>query len=323
MHNSYGFLTPIADELAQLNRVIWQHLDSEVELIRTIAQYLIAAGGKRLRPALLLLVSAALGAQRQERHLLAAVIEFIHTATLLHDDVVDASNLRRGKKTANALFGNAASVLTGDFLYSRAFQMMVSVGRARVMHILADATHTIAEGEVLQLLNARQTEMDEARYMQIIHYKTAKLFEAAAQLGALISDANTALENAAAEFGRRIGTAFQLMDDWLDYAGDVQSMGKNAGDDLHEGKMTLPLIYLLKHGGSAQRAQVCAAVEKGDRRHFEDISDALRASGALDYTRECAQREAQHAASALRAFPHSIYTQSLLELCAYSTTRKF
>ncbi len=303
--------------------MIWQHLDSEIELIRTIVQYLIQAGGKRLRPALLLLVCAALGAHSKERYALAAVIELIHTATLLHDDVVDTSDLRRSKKTANALFGNAASVLTGDFLYSRAFQMMVSIGRARVMQILADATNMIAEGEVLQLINTRQIDMDEARYMQVIHYKTAKLFEAAAQLGAVISGAQTALENAAAEFGRHIGTAFQLMDDWLDYAGDAQLMGKNAGDDLHEGKVTLPLIYLLKNGSGVQRAQARAAIASNDPDHFEAVLEAVRGSGALDFTRQYAQREAQHAAGALRAFPESIYKQSLLELCVYSTTRKF
>lgn len=317
-----GFFSPIASDLTQLDRVIWRHLNSEVELIQEIAQYLIQAGGKRLRPALLLLVCAALGNQGDERYTLAAVIEFIHTATLLHDDVVDTSDLRRGRKTANAVFGNAASVLTGDFLYSRAFQMMVSVGCTRVMPVLANATNMIAEGEVLQLINKHQSDMDEARYMQVIHYKTAKLFESAAQLGAMVADAEPALETAAAEFGRRIGTAFQLMDDWLDYAGDAQSMGKNAGDDLHDGKVTLPLIYLLKHGSRAQREHVRAAIKSGDSRHFENILDALHASGALDYTRQCAQQEAQQAAVALGAFPDSIYKQSLLELCAYSATRQ-
>ncbi|EEC35968.1 octaprenyl-diphosphate synthase, partial [Burkholderia pseudomallei 576] len=225
-------LAPIASDMEQVNRVIRQSLASDVLLINQIAEYIIGAGGKRLRPALLLLVAGALGENTNQKHVLAAVVEFIHTATLLHDDVVDESELRRGRKTANALFGNAASVLVGDYLYSRSFEMMVGVGKMRVMEILSEATTIISEGEVLQLLNMHDADVDEARYMQVIRYKTAKLFEAAARLGAVLAGADAPTEAAAAEYGRRIGTAFQIMDDWLDYAGTAESMGKNAGDDL-------------------------------------------------------------------------------------------
>ncbi len=308
--------------MQQLNHVIRQRLASEVVLINQIAEHLINAGGKRLRPALLLLVANALGAHGKPCHELAAIIEFIHSATLLHDDVVDESDLRRGKKTANALFGNAASILVGDFLYSRAFQMMVEVGRPRVMQILSDATNMIAEGEVLQLLNMHDPKVDETRYMQVICYKTARLFEASAQLGAILADAPPPLEAATMEFGQRIGTAFQLMDDWLDYAGYVESMGKNAGCDLYEGKPTLPLIYLIERGTTEQQALARAAIEQGGTDHAETILAAMHTSGALDYTLACAQREASAAAKALQPLPDSIYKKSLLELCAYSTARR-
>src|SRR5471032_472663 len=215
--NAANVLEPIAEDMQQVNRVIRQRLASEVMLINQISEYIIGAGGKRLRPALLLLVAGALGDRSPHRFELAAVVEFIHTATLLHDDVVDESDLRRGKQTANAMFGNAASVLVGDFLYSRAFQMMTGVGRLRIMDILSDATNIIAEGEVLQLLNMHDPDVNETRYLQVIRYKTAKLFEAAAQIGAVLADASPELEAASAEYGRRMGTAFQIMDDWLDY----------------------------------------------------------------------------------------------------------
>jgi octaprenyl-diphosphate synthase len=320
--NAATVLQPIAEDMQQVNRVIRQRLTSEVMLINQISEYIIGAGGKRLRPALLLLVSGALGDTTGHRHELAAVVEFIHTATLLHDDVVDESDLRRGRKTANALFGNAASVLVGDFLYSRSFEMMVGVGKMRVMEILSVATNVISEGEVLQLLNMHDPDVDEARYMQVIRYKTAKLFEAAAQLGAVLSGSDAKTEAAAAEFGRRIGTAFQIMDDWLDYTGTAESMGKNAGDDLREGKPTLPLIYLMEHGSAEQAALAREAIEHGGTDKFDTIFEAITKSGALDHTLKCARHEAQAAANAISAFPDSIFKDSLLELCSYSTARQ-
>ncbi|WP_028228678.1 polyprenyl synthetase family protein [Paraburkholderia ferrariae] len=317
-----ALLAPIAADMEQVNRVIRQSLASEVMLINQISEYIIGAGGKRLRPALLLLVAGALGDRSTHRHELAAVVEFIHTATLLHDDVVDESDLRRGRKTANALFGNAASVLVGDYLYSRSFEMMVGVGKMRVMEILSHATTIISEGEVLQLLNMHDADVDVSRYMQVIRYKTAKLFEAAAQLGAVLSGSDARTEEAAAEFGRRIGTAFQIMDDWLDYAGTAEAMGKNAGDDLREGKPTLPLIWLIEHGTAAEAALAREAIEQGGTTRFADIFAAITRSGALDHTLKCAREEAQAAADAICAFPPSIYKESLLELCSYSTTRQ-
>lgn len=315
-------LAPITDDMEQVNRVIRQSLSSDVLLINQIAEYIIGAGGKRLRPALLLLVAGALGDSSSHRHTLAAVVEFIHTATLLHDDVVDESELRRGRKTANALFGNAASVLVGDYLYSRSFEMMVGVGKMRVMEILSEATTIISEGEVLQLLNMHDADVDESRYMQVIRYKTAKLFEASARLGAVLAGADATVEAAAAEYGRRIGTAFQIMDDWLDYAGTAESMGKNAGDDLREGKPTLPLIHLLEHGTPEQQTLAREAIEQGGTDRFDTIFDAITRSGALDHTLECARQEAQAAADAIFSFPSSIFKNSLLELCSYSMTRK-
>jgi octaprenyl-diphosphate synthase len=320
--NAAALLAPIADDMEQVNRVIRQRLASEVLLINQISEYIISAGGKRLRPALLLLFAGALGDRSAHRYELAAVIEFIHTATLLHDDVVDESDLRRGRQTANALFGNAASVLVGDFLYSRSFQMMVGVGKMRVMEILSEATNIISEGEVLQLLNMHDADVDEARYMQVIRYKTAKLFEAAAQLGAVLSGADERTEEAAAEFGRRIGTAFQIMDDWLDYTGTAESMGKNAGDDLREGKPTLPLIWLIEHGTPAEAALAREAIEQGGTTRFDEIFQAITRSGALDHTLDCAKAEAQAAADAISSFPSSIFKESLIDLCSYSTTRQ-
>jgi len=317
-----ALLAPIAADMEQVNRVIRQSLASEVMLINQISEYIIGAGGKRLRPALLLLVAGALGDRGTHRHELAAVVEFIHTATLLHDDVVDESDLRRGRQTANALFGNAASVLVGDYLYSRSFEMMVGVGKMRVMEILSGATTIISEGEVLQLLNMHDADVDVTRYMRVIRYKTAKLFEAAAQLGAVLSGADARTEEAAAEFGRRIGTAFQIMDDWLDYAGTAEAMGKNAGDDLREGKPTLPLIWLIEHGTAEEAALAREAIEQGGTTRFDEIFAAITRSGALDHTLQCAKAEAQAAADAIASFPSSIYKESLLELCSYSTTRQ-
>ncbi|WP_237172219.1 MULTISPECIES: polyprenyl synthetase family protein [Pandoraea] len=305
-----------------VDQLIRHRLASEVVLINQISEYIINSGGKRLRPALLLLVANALGVTSPARFELAAVIEFIHTSTLLHDDVVDESDLRRGRQTANALFGNAASVLVGDFLYSRSFEMMVSVDNMRVMQILARATNVIAEGEVLQLLNMHDPDVDEARYLQVIKYKTATLFEAATQLAAVLANADAQTEAAVLEYGGRLGTAFQLMDDWLDYAGDTDAMGKNAGDDLREGKPTLPLIHVLQHGTEAERALVREAIENGGTDKFEPILAAITRTGALDYTLARAQEEADAAAQIISTLPSSQYKNSLLELCSYSITRR-
>lgn len=304
-----------------VNAVIRRQLHSGVPLVNQIAEYIISAGGKRIRPVLVLLTANAYGYNGTAHHDLAAVIEFIHTATLLHDDVVDESSLRRGRKTANALFGNAASVLVGDFVYSRAFQMMVAVGNMRVMQILADATNVIAEGEVLQLLNMHDPEVTEERYLQVIRSKTAKLFEAATQLGALIGGAPDHAVEAAAEYGRSLGTAFQLIDDVLDYSGNATDIGKNVGDDLREGKPTLPLIYLMQHGTPDQRQLVRMCIEHGDEQHFDDILAAITSSGALDYTKHQAEKAARSAVNALTTVLPSKFKDSLLQLCAFAVDR--
>ena len=311
----------IAADVEAVNLVIRQRLHSEVSLVNQIAEYIISAGGKRIRPTLVLLVANAYGYKGTAHHELAAVVEFIHTATLLHDDVVDESSMRRGRKTANALFGNAASVLVGDFLYSRSFQMMVGLSNMRVMQILSDATNVIAEGEVLQLLNMHDPDVSEAAYLNVIRSKTAKLFEAAAQLGALISGASDADIEAAGEYGRSLGTAFQLIDDVLDYAGDAEAIGKNVGDDLREGKPTLPLIYLMDNGTPQQRDLVRNCIEQGDEQHFAAILAAITTSGALDYTRRAAGVAANRAASAISGLPESEYKQSLLQLCVFAVDR--
>jgi octaprenyl-diphosphate synthase len=311
----------VAADLDAVNLVIRQQLQSHVPLVNQIAEYIIGAGGKRIRPALVLLFANAYDYRGIHHHQLATIVEFIHTATLLHDDVVDESLLRRGRQTANALFGNAASVLVGDFLYSRAFQMMVSIGDMRVMQILADATNVIAEGEVLQLLNIHDPNVTEARYLQVIHSKTAKLFEAAAQLGAIIAAASDSEIKAAAEYGRSLGTAFQLIDDALDYSGNATDIGKNVGDDLREGKPTLPLIYLMQNGTSEQRDLVRSCIEIGDEKHFDDILIAIRTSGALDYTRHEAELASQRAIESISALAHSQFKDSLLQLCTFAVDR--
>lgn len=312
----------LASDLAEVDRVIRARLSSEVGLINTISDYIIGAGGKRMRPVLLLLVARALGYRGTQHHyLLAAVVEFIHTATLLHDDVVDESDLRRGRSTANAAFGNAASVLVGDFLYSRSFQMMVEVDDMRVMRVLADATNTIAEGEVLQLMNCNDPDVDEARYLQVIRYKTAKLFEASSQLGAILCHAAPAIEGAAARYGRHLGTAFQLIDDMLDYSGDTGAIGKNVGDDLREGKPTLPLIHVLGHGTADERQMVREAIENGSTERQHDVLAAILRTGGLDYTRQRATEEAAIARDALAALPPSAYRDALLYFATYSVER--
>ena len=314
---------PIAADLAQVDEVIRRRLDSDVALIRTVAGYIVAAGGKRLRPALVLLAANAFGAQGSARHELAAVIEFIHTATLLHDDVVDESSLRRGHKTANAEFGNAASVLVGDFLYSRAFQMIVDAGSLRIMKVLADATNVIAEGEVLQLLNVHDADTDEDQYLRVIRYKTAKLFEAATQVGAILGGASAEAQSALAQYGTHIGTAFQLIDDVLDYSGDLQETGKNLGDDLAEGKPTLPLIRVMREGSEEERRLVRHAVEHGGKADLEAVVAAIHRVGALDYARERARAEAAQATARLERLPDSACRDSLLQLAHFSVERKF
>ncbi|MGZ3236190.1 MAG: octaprenyl diphosphate synthase [Burkholderiaceae bacterium] len=304
-----------------VNSVIRKQLYSDVPLVNQIAEYIISAGGKRIRPQLVLLIADAYGYRGTQHHTLAAVIEFIHTATLLHDDVVDESSMRRGRQTANALFGNAASILVGDFVYSRAFQMMVSLNNMRVMQILADATNVIAEGEVLQLLNMHDPDVTEQRYLQVIRSKTAKLFEAACQLGALTAGATDTEIDAAAEFGRSLGTAFQLIDDVLDYSGNATEIGKNVGDDLREGKPTLPLIYLMQHGSDIERELVRTCIKNGDEKHFHTILEALKSSGAFEYTRREAEKAAQRAIASIANLPHSQPKDSLLQLCDFAVAR--
>ncbi len=310
-------------DMQAVDALIRRRLDSDVVLIRQIAEYIIGSGGKRLRPALVLLAAGALGYQGAHHHELAAVVEFIHTATLLHDDVVDESDLRRGRKTANAEFGDAASVLVGDFLYSRAFQMMVGVQSMRVMQVLADATNTIAEGEVLQLLNAHNASIDERAYLDVVRRKTAKLFEAAAQLGAVLGKADGALEEGLATYGRHLGTAFQLIDDVLDYSGDAAETGKNIGDDLNEGKPTLPLIRVIQRGSAEDAALVRRAIEQGGREGFEAVLAAIRHTDALAYARDKAEQEVQLACGALSQLANSKYKQSLLELARFAVERSY
>jgi octaprenyl-diphosphate synthase len=311
----------LAADMQAVDQVIRDRLHSDVVLVKQVAEYIIGGGGKRLRPALVLLSAGALGYQGTTHHTLAAVVEFIHTATLLHDDVVDESALRRGQPTANTLFGNAASVLVGDFVYSRAFQMMVSAGDMRVLEVLADATNVIAEGEVLQLMNCRNADIDEESYLRVIRYKTAKLFEAAGRLGAILAGASAETERALATYGSHLGTAFQLIDDVLDYSGEAGVIGKNIGDDLAEGKPTLPLIYAMRKGTAEQAALVRRAVSTEGLAELEGVLAAIRGSGALEYTQRQAQAEADAARDALSAIPASQYRDSLIQLASFAVTR--
>ena len=312
----------VAQDMHEVDKVIGQRLTSSVPLVAQISQYIIAAGGKRLRPALLLMVCGALGYRGAHRHTLAAVVELIHTATLLHDDVVDASTLRRGRPTANETFGNPASVLVGDFLHTRSFQMMVEAGSMRIMEILSDATNVIAEGEVLQLMNMHDASLDEAGYLRVIRSKTAKLFEASARLGAVLADSPPAIEEACATYGQALGTAFQIIDDVLDYDGDATEMGKNLGDDLREGKSTLPLIAAMQRGTSAQAHIVREAIEQGSTEQLTEIVQIVRDTGALDVTRDAANFEARRAMEAAAQLPPSAFTSGLLELAAQLLARR-
>lgn len=306
-----------------VNAVIRRRLHSDVVLIRQVAEYIIGAGGKRLRPALLLLVANALGYRGTHHHDLAAVLELIHTSTLLHDDVVDESDLRRGRSTANAMFGNAASVLVGDFLYSRTFQMMVDVDDMRVMRVLSDATNVISEGEVLQLLNVHNADVTVESYLQVIRYKTAMLFEAACRLGGILGGQDEAGQDRLADFGRHVGTAFQLIDDVLDYSANEEETGKHLGDDLAEGKPTLPLIHVLQHGNAEQAGVVRRAIEEGGREAFPAVLEAVHQTGALEVTRAVAQQEAERAAELIDALPPSIFKNSLLQLCSFAVGRNY
>ncbi len=315
-------LALIADDMAAMDVVIARRLKSEVPLVSQVSHYIIAAGGKRLRPALLLLMCGALGYRGEQRFNLAAVVEFIHTATLLHDDVVDESTLRRGRATANASFGNPASVLVGDFLYSRAFQMMVDAGDMRVMQTLAEATNVIAEGEVLQLMNMHDASLTEDGYLLVIRSKTAKLFEASARLAALLAQSTAAVEQSCADYGQALGTAFQVIDDVLDYDGDVLEMGKNLGDDLREGKATLPLIIAMQRGTESERNTIREAIATGGTANMAQIIDIVQKTGALTATRAAAAAEAQRALDALQNLPQNIYADTLRQLASQLLDRR-
>ncbi|WP_026376409.1 octaprenyl diphosphate synthase [Aestuariibacter salexigens] len=309
-------------DMRAVNQLIQQQVESDVSLINQLGFYIVNSGGKRLRPMLSVIAARALGINSTDHHTLAAIVEFIHTATLLHDDVVDESTMRRGRETANAVFGNQASVLVGDFLYTRSFQMMVSLKRMRVMEILSDATNVIAEGEVMQLMNCNDPDTTEARYMQVIYSKTARLFEAATQLAAVLTDKPEHIENAMAEYGRFLGTAFQLIDDVLDYAADAEEMGKNVGDDLAEGKPTLPLLYAMWHGNDTQRDMIRHAIEHADgTQHFDAIVAAMHETGALDYTRKLALRAVEDAVASLSCIPDSDYKHALIALAHSAVNR--
>ncbi|HEY0721920.1 MAG TPA: octaprenyl diphosphate synthase [Gammaproteobacteria bacterium] len=313
--------TLVADDRQAVDALIRQRLHSDVVLINQISHYIINSGGKRMRPVLVLLSARAFGYEGTDHHELAAVIEFIHTATLLHDDVVDASELRRGRDTANAVWGNEASVLVGDFLYSRAFQMMVGVQNMRVMEILAQATNTIAEGEVKQLLNIHNTETTEEVYLDVIRSKTAKLFESAAQLGAVLAGRPVEEEQALAAYGMYLGTAFQLIDDALDYSSSSEELGKNIGDDLAEGKPTLPLLYTLHYGNEAQRELIHSVIEHGGKDRIEEVIAAIESTGAIAYTSRSAQIEADKAIAQLAILPDSPYKEALIALAQYAVSR--
>ena len=315
-------LALVAQDMAEVDRVIAERLDSGVPLVGEVARYIISAGGKRLRPVLLLLSCGALGYTGSQRHNLAAVVEFIHTATLLHDDVVDESTLRRGRPTANERFGTPASVLVGDFLYSRAFQMMVDADSMRVMQVLADATNVIAEGEVLQLMNMHDASLDEEGYLRVIRSKTAKLFEASARLGAILAGQSAEIEQACADYGQALGTAFQVIDDVLDYDGDAAEMGKNLGDDLREGKATLPLILAMQRGTPEQATTVRSAIEAGSVEQLDEIVAIVRQSGALEATRQAASAEAQRAIDAALRLPANRHREAMVALASQLLTRR-
>lgn len=314
---------PVAGDLQAVNQLIRQELHSDVVLINQLASYIIDSGGKRLRPVTVLLAARACGYTGDQHIVAAAIVEFIHTATLLHDDVVDESGLRRGQETANAIWGNQASVLVGDFLYSRAFQMMAGIGSMRVMEIMADTTNTIAEGEVMQLLNCHDPDTTEERYLKVIHCKTAKLFEAAAKLGAVLAGRSREEELALGRYGLHLGTAFQLIDDALDYSASSAELGKNIGDDLAEGKPTLPLIYAMEHGSPEERNIIREVIEQGGLDQIESITQTIESTGALDYTVSLAVREAEKASFHLGLLPYSPAKDALIELARFAVKRRY
>ncbi len=316
-------LSPIKSDLLAVNEVIRASLHSEVPLVNQVAGHIIQGGGKRLRPSTLLLVGGLFGPVRKEHHELAAVIEFIHTATLLHDDVVDQSTKRRNHKTANTIFGNAASVLVGDFIYSRAFQMMVKINHMKVMEVLANTTNTIAEGEVLQLLNIHNASIEDEDYLKVVYYKTAKLFESAAELGAIIGGADDNDIKVLAQFGKHMGIAFQLIDDVLDLSGNPEEIGKNLGDDLAEGKPTLPLLYAMKKGSDEQKNIIRAAIENGGLTELESVLNAVKETKALEYVRELAKEEIEKGEKLIQHITSSVYKNALLALTQFVTTRDY
>jgi octaprenyl-diphosphate synthase len=314
---------PVADELRRLDQVIVARLASDVVLVNQVSQYIIGAGGKRLRPLSVLLAARACGYRGGQHVDAAAIIEFIHTATLLHDDVVDGSNLRRGRDTANHVFGNEASVLVGDYLYSRAFQMMVDLGEMRIQEVMANATNTIAMGEVLQLMNAHDPDTSEESYLEVIYRKTAKLFEAGGQMAAILAGAPPEIEQAMIDYGRHLGNAFQLVDDALDYRADREELGKNLGDDLAEGKPTLPLIYAMAHSSIEDTARLRIAVENGGLEELDAVTRTIESSGGLEYTARLAQREKDLAIEALGRLPESAYRQALQALAEFAVGRSY
>ncbi len=313
----------IAEEMRAVDELIIDRLASDVVLINQMGRYIVRNGGKRLRPALVLLSAGACGKAGEEVHLLAAIVEFIHTATLLHDDVVDESALRRGQDTANAVWGNEAAVLVGDFLYSRSFELMVELQRMRVMDIFSHTTNLIAAGEVMQLMNINDPDTSEARYLEVIERKTAILFKAASQLGAVIGDSDPEVEEALAEYGLRLGIAFQLVDDVLDYAASEQKLGKQLGDDLAEGKPTLPLIHAMQQGDEAQSAVIRQAIEEASRDNIDEVLAIVKATGAIDYAMEMARSQAEQAKRQLAALPHSGFRDALEYLVDLAVGRDY
>lgn len=313
----------VGQDWQAVNREIQTQLASDVALVNSVSHYIVNSGGKRLRPLLVLLAARACGYTGQQHVLAAAIIEFIHTATLLHDDVVDESDLRRGQETANSVFGNQASVLVGDFLYSRAFQMMVQIGQMRIMDVLADATNTIAEGEVLQLMNCRDPETTEARYLEVIYRKTARLFEAGMQIGAILADQTRAVEDALLDYGKQVGLAFQLVDDALDYQSDREELGKNIGADLAEGKPTLPLIYALQRGSPKEQVIIRRAIEQGGLKELDTILAAIQSTGAIAYTITRAREASKQATAALARVPDSEFKDALLRLAQFAVDRRY
>jgi len=313
-----------AQDMAGVNAAILEQLNSDVQLINQLGYYIVSGGGKRIRPMIAILAARAVGYQGNAHITIAALIEFIHTATLLHDDVVDESDMRRGKATANAAFGNAASVLVGDFIYTRAFQMMTSMGSLRILALMSEAVNVIAEGEVLQLMNVNDPDITEESYMRVIYSKTARLFEAASQASAILAEATPEEEKALQDYGRYLGTAFQLIDDLLDYSADGETLGKNTGDDLSEGKPTLPLLHAMQHGSPEQAKMIREAIEQGNGRHLlEPVLEAMNQCGSLEWTRSRAEQEADKAIEALRILPESPWRSALESLAHMSVQRDF